>query len=40
MSADTHIETKAQEGGANAFIRKPFDITDLEAIVKQYISNS
>ena len=37
MSADTHIEQKAQEGGADTYLRKPFDITDLETIVKRYV---
>lgn len=38
MSADTHIEQKAAEAGANTYLRKPFDIEQLEEIVKQYMN--
>jgi DNA-binding response OmpR family regulator len=38
MSADTKIEEKAKEGGADAFLKKPFDIDELENLLKKYIS--
>lgn len=38
MAADMRTDEKAQEAGANAFIRKPFDIEDLERLVKKHVS--
>ena len=37
MSADTHIKEKTHEAGADAYLRKPFDIEQLEDIVQQFI---
>lgn len=39
MSADTHIEQKSQEAGADSYIRKPFDISALEELVKSLLPN-
>jgi CheY-like chemotaxis protein len=33
------IESKAKEAGADAFLQKPFQITDLENIVDFYLMN-
>jgi DNA-binding response OmpR family regulator len=38
MSADTKIKEKAEEAGANDYIRKPFNIDDLEIIVSKYLT--
>lgn len=37
MSAHMDIEKKAKEAGVQDFIKKPYDIADLEAIVRKYI---
>lgn len=37
MSADPHIEQKSKEAGADSFIRKPFDIAELEETVKHFL---
>ena len=37
MSADINIEKKAQKAGADSFIKKPYDIYELEKTVKKYI---
>lgn len=36
FSANSHIKTLAKEAGADDFLAKPFDITDLENMVKKY----
>jgi DNA-binding response OmpR family regulator len=36
MSADANIDVKTREGGADSFIKKPFDIQDLEKKVRKY----
>ena len=36
MSANIDIEKRAEEAQADAYIKKPFDISDLEAIVTKY----
>lgn len=36
MSADTNIEEKCKEAKADGFIKKPFDIDQLEKTVKKY----
>ena len=38
MSADTQIEAKAEEAGASDFIRKPFNIDELELLVAKHLS--
>lgn len=38
MSADTNIREKSQEAQADAFIKKPFDITDLEQKIAGFLS--
>ena len=38
VSADLHTEKKAQEAGADGFLRKPFNIDDLEKLVKKFLS--
>jgi DNA-binding response OmpR family regulator len=40
MSADTHIEEKAKEAGAEDFIRKPFDIGDLIGKIETHTNKS
>jgi DNA-binding response OmpR family regulator len=37
FSADQNIESIAKESGADAFIRKPFDIDELLSLVKHVI---
>jgi len=37
MSADTHIKEKSQEAKADAFIKKPFDILELEALITSFL---
>lgn len=37
MSADTHIENISKEAGADSYIRKPFDIFELEELVKSLL---
>jgi hypothetical protein len=36
MSANTNIEQKTKELGADSFLKKPYDIADLEKVVKDY----
>ena len=36
FSANNNISQLAQEAGADDFLSKPFDITDLEELVKKY----
>jgi CheY-like chemotaxis protein len=38
ISASRDIEKSAKEAGANDFLSKPFEVTDLLQKVKQYIS--
>ncbi len=38
MSANNNIENRCIESGASSFIRKPFDIFELESAVKEYIA--
>lgn len=37
FSANTDIEKLASQAGADSYLAKPFDITDLEEIVKKHI---
>jgi CheY-like chemotaxis protein len=37
MSADANIETKAKDAGVEKYLKKPFDIIQLETIVKTLI---
>lgn len=39
MSADTQIEKKYEEAGANGFIKKPFDITELTEMIERYMKS-
>ena len=38
MSANNNIEKRCMDSGASSFIRKPFDILELESAVKEYIA--
>lgn len=38
MSADADLERKTKEAGANDYLRKPYDIEALEAIVNKYVT--
>jgi DNA-binding response OmpR family regulator len=38
MSADTNIEAKVIEGNAQGYIKKPFNIDELVAVVEKYTS--
>lgn len=40
MSADTSIEEKFKEAGADDYLTKPFDIEDLEEKVKKWTTSS
>lgn len=40
MSADTDLTQKFKEVGADGYIKKPYDIADLEEMVKKYIKTS
>lgn len=40
MSADMQIQEKYKAAGADGFLKKPFDITELEALVKKYTSST
>lgn len=37
MSADTQIQEKFREAGADDYIKKPFDIEELEGIVRKHL---
>lgn len=37
FSANNHVQQLAEEAGANDFLAKPFNIADLEKIVRKYI---
>lgn len=37
MSADTQIREKTSEAGASAYIKKPFDIDELELLLTKYL---
>lgn len=39
MSADTHIKEKSDEAAAETYIKKPFDITELEQTLKTYLKS-
>jgi two-component system alkaline phosphatase synthesis response regulator PhoP len=39
MSADTQIKEKTKEAGADAYIKKPFDIDELEAMLTKYLQS-
>lgn len=39
VSANNDIESLAAQAGANDFLPKPFDLDDLENIVKKYMNN-
>lgn len=38
FSANNDISALAKEAGADSYLSKPFDINDLEEIIKKYIS--
>ena len=37
LSADTKLEEKAQQAHADDFLRKPFNIDELVAMIKKYV---
>lgn len=39
MSADTQIEAKAKEAGADDYLKKPFELTDFLKKVEKYTQN-
>jgi DNA-binding response OmpR family regulator len=39
MSANADIEEKAKEAGVDSYLKKPFDIFELEKIVKKYVNS-
>lgn len=38
FTANTHIEDLARQAGSDHYLAKPFDLTEFEAIVEEYLS--
>ena len=36
LSAHTNIDQIARKSGANSYLEKPFDLNDLESVIKKY----
>lgn len=39
MSADTHIQEKSDEASADGYLKKPFEIEDLEQLVQLHLNS-